>query len=104
MAAFNHETNGLLESAQVVHGALRSLAERDDLPLSIRSELRELERSIGELVDRLDREAAYLIDVVGSQARRRRIRISIANRFDAAARLYRPTIDRLGIRLINEIA
>jgi signal transduction histidine kinase len=51
----------------------------------------------------LERQASYLIDVVTPDARRRRSRQSLAERFDAGARLVAHVAERRGISLVNAI-
>ncbi len=103
MAAFIHETNGLLHAASLVEGTLSKLATREDLDLRTRRDVRAAAQSMLELRDRLEREAAYLVDVVGADARRRRMRMSLSNRFDAAARLFEGYAADHRIEIRNEI-
>lgn len=103
MAAFIHETNGLLHTASVVEAILSKLAAREDLDLRIRKDVRAAAQSMLELRDRLEREAAYLVDVVGADARRRRMRMSLSNRFEAAARLFGSYAEDHKIEIRNEI-
>jgi signal transduction histidine kinase len=100
MAAFVHEIGGLVAMAQSVETALAHLA--DDLPETA-SRLRPVLSSMQDLRRRVERQASYLADVVTVDARRRRRRLSIRDRFDAARRLVEPTADRRNIRIENNI-
>ena len=51
----------------------------------------------------LERQASYLLDVATPDARRRRSRQPLAERFDAAVRLVRLSAERKGITIENEV-
>jgi signal transduction histidine kinase len=100
MAAFVHEITGLVAMAQSVETALGRLA--DELPEAA-PRLRPLLSTVQDLRRRVDRQASYLADVVTIDARRRRRRLSIHERFEAARRLVEPTAERRAITIENEI-
>ncbi len=100
MAAFVHEISGLVAMAQSVETALARIA--DDLP-DAASRLRPVLSSVEDLRRRLDRQASYLADVVTVDARRRRRRLPIRERFEAARRLVEPTAERREITIENDI-
>ncbi len=103
MAAFIHETNGLLHTASTVEDVLLRLQDREGLDSRTRSDLASAARSTVELRERLEREASYLVDVVGADARRRRMRLSFSNRFDAAARFFGGYVNSHKIEIENAI-
>jgi signal transduction histidine kinase len=103
MAAFIHEINSLLGMAEGVEGALSRISKDATLPRSSRQELIKLQKSLGDLRRRLERQASYLVDVVTPDARRRRSRQSLADRFNAGARLVQSIADRRGIAIEDDI-
>jgi signal transduction histidine kinase len=103
MAGFVHEIRGLLGTATAVHEAVERLRSDHSLPRTVRSRLSEVHHSLGDLRRQIERQAAYLVDLTATDARRRRTRMKIAERFDAAARLAALAADRRGISVRNEI-
>jgi signal transduction histidine kinase len=59
--------------------------------------------AVSDLRRGLERQASYLMDVVTPDARRRRARQKLADRFDAATSLVAQQAERRGIRILNEI-
>jgi signal transduction histidine kinase len=100
MAAFVHETQGLVGAAQGVSSALRLLAERH--PERGR-DLRELGDAVDGVASRIDSQARYLSETTAVATRRRRQRLCVAERFAAAAALVTPVATRLGIVIENRI-
>lgn len=107
MAAFVHEINNLVGTAEAVDHSLRRLrtarkggaksaAEQTEL-------LRALTTVVGDLRKNLERQASYLIDVVTPDARRRRARQPLAERLDSAVRLVAGAAELRGIRIENGI-
>ncbi|HYJ04892.1 MAG TPA: ATP-binding protein [Chthoniobacterales bacterium] len=103
MAAFVHEINGLLGMAQSVEQAVDRLRARADLTRDARMMLARLRSHVGDLRRAAERQASYLTDVTSPDARRRRSRQKLAERFDAAARLVLPALERRQIALVNDI-
>jgi len=103
MSAFIHEIAGLLGMAQTVDAALSSLAKDTRVSREARQEIREVHKTVGDLRRRLERQASYLIDVVTPDARRRRVRQSLADRFEAGKRLIIDAAARRSIDIRNEI-
>jgi signal transduction histidine kinase len=103
MAAFVHEINGLLGSTQAVERAVESLRDDDELPAAARKKLSQLLRAIGDLRRAVERQAVYLTDVVSPDARRRRSRQKLFERFEAGKRLVEAAADRQGVSFSNEI-
>jgi signal transduction histidine kinase len=103
MARFVHEIRGLLGTAIAVHEAVGRLRDDPTVRGDVRRRLTDIHASLGDLRRQIERQAAYLVDVTAPDARRRRSRQKLAERFDAAARLVGPAIDRRSITLLNEI-
>jgi len=87
MASFIHEINGLLGMAQSVDAALTRIRQDPALSPSVRAELGKLHSAISDLKRRIERQSAYLVDVITPDARRRRSRQSLRERFEAGRRL-----------------
>ncbi len=103
MAGFIHEINSLIGMSEAVDATLGRIREDRNLPREVKQELAKLHSAIGDLRRSLERQASYLVDVVTPDARRRRIRMSLADRFSAGARLVEHLANRRGIKIINEI-
>ena len=104
MAAFVHEISALLGAAQTVEQAIEQTV-RDDGHLTI-DQRRVMRRTLAAAIDLrrgLERHASYLVDVVTPDARRRRARQRLADRYDAAVRLVQQQADRRGIEIENRI-
>jgi signal transduction histidine kinase len=102
-AGFVHEINALLGSAETIERALGELRQAGNLDRVTKSRLAHIHRATGDLRRQLERQASYLIDVVSPDARRRRSRQSLAERFDAASRLVAHIAERRGILIKNTI-
>jgi signal transduction histidine kinase len=100
MAAFVHETRGL---AGMAHSVTQSLERLADAHPDDRATLLELASSAGNVAKRIEGQARYLDDATALKTRRRRQRLKVAERFDAAADLVQPVAERLGIDVDNEI-
>lgn len=105
MAAFIHEINALLGMAEFVERAIDRLRQDEKLPINarLRSELAKLQKGIADLRRSIERQASYLIDVVSPDARRRRSRQPLAERFDAACRLVQTAANSKGLSITNSI-
>lgn len=106
MAGFIHEINSLVGTAESVDTALRNL--RDASQRSGRSaretkDLTLIVRTMGDLRRNLERQASYLVDVVTPDARRRRSRLKISERFDAGARLVAHVAEARRTQIQNRI-
>src|SRR5262249_14396189 len=103
MAAFIHEISGLLGVAEAIQKSIERIREDLALPKHLRGDLNRLEKSLGDLRRSLERHASYLVDVITPDARRRRSRQSLAERFDAAVRLISDTAERKDIDIENKL-
>lgn len=103
MAAFVHEINALLGAARTIEHALELILEEDGLSRGQRRRLRQTLTVTADLKRGLERQAAYLIDIEMPDARRRRSRQRLGERFNAAVRLVQHQAERRGIDIDNQI-
>ena len=103
MAAFAHEMNALLGAAQTLREGLTAILRDPALSPSQRRRVKLAWAAATDLAHWIERHASYLVDVVTPDARRRRSRQSVADRFDAAVRLVKHSAERRGIRIENRI-
>ena len=104
MAAFAHEMNALLGSAQTLRQGLRLILDNPTLKQDHRRQVRLAWAAAVDLTQWIERHASYLIDVVAPDARRRRTRQLLHERFDAAVKLVKHTAERRNIRIENRIS
>ncbi len=103
MAAFVHEINALLGSAQAVERAMLKITDSHNLsPKFVRS-LKRISGAVGELRRGLERQASYLMDIVTPDARRRRSRQYLFDNFNVASRLIQNHAERQHITIENQI-
>ena len=105
MAEFVHEINGLLAMANTVDTVLGQLRDNPDNFASpeVRRRAAATHQTARDLRARLERQASYLIDLTSPTAVRRRSRQRLAERFDRAAQLVGPAIERKELRVTNRI-
>lgn len=103
MASYIHEINTLLSMAQSIEETASRLKESREFPKAVRNELGRLVGLIGDLRRSIEKQASYLIDVVTPDARRRRTRIPLAEKFNASRRLIDPMAQRRSIQIENQI-
>jgi len=103
MAAFIHEIKGLLGLVLSIDQAFMRLRNDSSYPKDVRTSLANLHSVIGDLRRTLEKHASYLLDIVTPDARRRRIRQSFAERFDAGVRLVQHIAEKKEIEIINKI-
>ena len=103
MAAFAHEMNALLGAAQTLRDGLKAILDDRSLSSDRRRHVRLAWAAAVDLSQWIERHASYLVDVVSPDARRRRSRQSIADRFDAAVRLVKHSAERRKIQIENRI-
>ena len=103
MAAFTHEMNALLGAAQTLRDGLKAILDDQSLSLAQRRRVRLAWAAAVDLSQWIERHASYLVDVVSPDARRRRSRQSIADRFEAAVRLVKHSAERRKIQIENRI-
>jgi signal transduction histidine kinase len=106
MAGFVHEINSLVGTAESVDTALRNLRDASQRSARSARETRDLAlivRTMGDLRRNLERQASYLVDVVTPDARRRRSRLKLSERFDAGARLVAHVAEARRTQIQNRI-
>lgn len=105
MKAFVHEMNSLLGIARTVERVVKRIRRSKGAALGaeLRKTLGEVEQSVGDLRRVVERQASYLTDVSSPDARRRRSRQSLRERFEAALRLAQPAIERRKIDVAYDI-
>jgi signal transduction histidine kinase len=103
MTSFVHEINSLLGIVNAIEDAAKSLRTKRAIDSDLKRGLAELSLSIGELRRIVERQASYLTDITSPDARRRRSRQILAERFDAGAIIVNPSAERRGITIENRI-
>ncbi|SFO55784.1 Signal transduction histidine kinase [Bradyrhizobium sp. Ghvi] len=103
VASFIHEINSLLDMAAAVEKTLRTILEMQGLPKEHRQKLSSMQRDVGDLKRAIERQASYLVDVVTPDAKRRRSRQILSDRFDTGVKLVANSADRQSIKIINKI-
>ena len=103
MAAFVHEVNGLLGTAQTLDQSIKVILEEGALIGEERRRLQGAWRVAVDLRQAVERHASYLTGVVSVNARRRRSRQLIAERFDSAVRLVQHSADRHHVEILADI-
>jgi signal transduction histidine kinase len=103
LAAFTHEINGLLGMAVGLSCHLDRIAQIVGLTDDQRRELKKALEAAQDLGQNLERQAVYLIDITSVDARRRRSRQGIRNRFEAASRLIRHSAEKRASTIVNAI-
>lgn len=101
-AAFVHEILGLgLTAESVVNGLERIAGTMPSGPQLL--QLRALLTDARELRERLRRNGVYLSEMTGVEARKRRSRLKLKERFEPVASFYKASAERRGVSIINDI-
>ena len=103
LAGFTHEINGLVTVAAAVDLHLDRLRKSREFPARVRKELALIHRRVSDLRRIIERQASYLVDVTTPDARRRRSRQSLAERFDSAHKLVAHAAEVRSIEITNAI-
>ena len=103
MAAFVHEINSFLGTAQTIEHALVQVLDQVDLSRDLERKLNTVFSVLVELRRGLERQSAYLMDIETPDARRRRSRQRFVERFNTATRILRHHAERRGIHIDNRI-
>lgn len=103
LAAFTHEINGLLGMAVGLTRQLDQILQTAGLTGDRRRELKKARDAAQDLRQNLERQAVYLVDITSVDARRRRSRQGIRDRFEAASRLTRHAAEKRSITINNVI-
>ena len=103
MASFVHEINGLLAMARSLETAISRIREMEGLNSEARKSLAGIATRLGDLRRSVERQASYLTDITAPDARRRRSKQVLADRFDTAVKLILPGAERLNVKIENNI-
>jgi signal transduction histidine kinase len=103
MAAFVHEIRSLLATAEAVDKGMARIRDDPAMRPDARSQFAQLHQVVGDLRRSLERQASYLADVVTPDARRRRSRQPLADRFETARRLVERSAKTQSITIENDI-
>lgn len=103
LAAFTHEVNRLLGLASDLEEAVTRLREQD-LPPKLKNHVSKVFAAAADLRRAIERQAAYLIDIVTPDARRRRSRLKVIDVLNATWKLVATSAEQRGIAFRNEVA
>lgn len=103
MSAFVHEINGLLGMASAVEKAVDSLRRSAALDQIAKRELGPVHQSIEDLRRVVERQASYLSDITSPDARRRKSKQYLSERFDAALKLVERVAEQRAITIESRI-
>lgn len=92
-SAFVHEINLMLNQARFIRRLVVESAHQDEALLA----------AADELVQLLERQAAFLADLIGATARTTRRQLDVHERLVPALRLVGPQMSRRGIELVDEV-
>jgi signal transduction histidine kinase len=102
LAAFTHEVNRLLGLAADLESNIARLRE-EELPSKLKNRVAKVVGAASDLRRAIERQAAYLVDVVTPDARRRRSRQKVHDALNATWKLVATTAEQRGISLKNDI-
>jgi signal transduction histidine kinase len=92
-----------VSASQSIDETLRVLRKPLDLDNEQRSQFAQLQKSIRDLRRSLERQAAYLMDIVTPDARRRRSRQYLHGRFESGSSLVKSQVQKRSIEVNNRI-
>lgn len=102
VGAFVHEVNGILGQARTVRDLLDTLID-DPQSSSVRTRLRAARDAQTAVIVALERQAVYLSDSLGAEARSRRVRQKVAERWATAVRLLGGAADRRNVHIAEQL-
>lgn len=102
LAAFTHEVNRLLGLAADLESNIARLRE-EELPAGLKRRISQVSGAASDLRRSIERQAAYLVDVVTPDARRRRARQRIRDTLSAAWQLVATSAEHRDISFNNEV-
>lgn len=103
LAAFTHEVNRLLGLAADLESTIARIRE-DELPLNLKNRISKVVGAASDLRRALERQAAYLVDIVTPDARRRRSRQKVHDALNATWKLVATSAAHRGISFTNDVA
>ena len=101
--AFIHEVNALVAQARIVLTLIEDLVLNDSVNAVGRGQARRIGNAMRELVASLERQAIYLTDTIGAEARKRRSRQRVADRLTTAKRLLEPAAERRNVLITDDV-
>jgi signal transduction histidine kinase len=104
MSAFVHEVNSLVTVALDVETIAATIRKDPSLSKEAKSACARLMSRLADLRRSIERQAAYLADISSPDARRRRSRQALRERFEVAMALLAPAVDRRGATVENRIS
>lgn len=102
LAAFTHEVNRLLGLAADLESSIARLRE-EDLPPKIKSRVSKVVGAASDLRRAIERQAAYLVDVITPDARRRRAKQKVHDALNATWRFVATSAELRGISFRNDV-
>lgn len=102
LAAFTHEVNSLLGLASDLEATLTQAAAQETLAQS-RAMVARAGRAAADLRRTIERQAAYLVDIVTPDARRRRSRLKVSETLQKAWQLVATAAEQRRITLDNRL-
>lgn len=103
LAAFTHEVNRLLGLAADLESTVARLREQT-LPPGLRNHVSKVALAASDLRRAIERQAAYLVDIVTPDARRRRSRLKVADTLNATWKLVATSAEQRGINFKNDVS
>lgn len=104
LEAFSHEINSLLELSNTIRKQIDRFSKTAQLSREHQRFVATIQQRMTDLHHALERQAIFLTDVGGLEARRRRSRLAFRDRFESAIRLLRSPVERNGITVENELS
>jgi signal transduction histidine kinase len=101
--AFIHEVNAVLAQARIVLGLLDALVADEAVNAAGLRRARRIRTATRELAASLERQAIYLTDTIGAEARRRRSKQRVADRLATARRLLEPAAARRTVDITEDV-
>ena len=102
LAAFTHEVNRLLSLASDLEVIVSRLREQD-LPPKLRNHVSKVTAAASDLRRAIERQAAYLVDIVTPDARRRRSHLKVCDTLNATWKLLATSAEQRGISFRNDV-
>ena len=103
MAAVVHELAAIATGSGYLVESARSVADRPDIDRQTKRLLEPVVASAEDLRQAIDRQAAYLTDLVSADSKRRRSRQALVEAFGSAVLLVERAADAEGTTIRNEI-
>lgn len=102
LAAFTHEVNRLLGLAADLEVTVSRLREQE-LPPKLKNHVSKVAAAASDLRRAVERQAAYLVDIVTPDARRRRSHLKVWDTLNATWKLLATSAEQRGISFHNDV-